>query len=163
MINTKNDPNNILGEKMKILVLIMSLMIFSSCDSPTESKPKGEEKFQLRYVVKNIKSDGEVNAVELETATYFPDGNYTRYLRSNFQKNKFKPEISVFSPESVKIGCRRQFQLYVSKIWRESFPHDEWRVFYFGEDTIKSLDDSVYIITWPTDTTKADSIYYYID
>ena len=109
--------------------------------------------------------DTTINAIELETATYYPETNTTNYYSHNYQKKVFKSEIGISPNDKVYLGCQPQYQLYVYKLWRPNYKYPysvygEWKIFYFGVDTINNNSDSTWIINWPEDTVKAKLIYY---
>lgn len=142
---------------LKILKLLPLIFLFGvGCNE--EDEPKEDITFKLKYLV-NIVEEDSINAVILETVTYYPKKNYSWYMYTNFQKKEFDQGIQYYAKDPVYIGCTRELQLYVARRYNGQSPKGGWRMYLFSRDTIKVDYDSIYVINWPMDSVKAIYIY----
>jgi hypothetical protein len=133
-------------------VYFLLFIFFVACENATELNKK--QGFRLKYRVINH-SDYDVGNIEMESITYFPDKDHSAYKKKHYSHEESQPKniMDLSIDDKIYLGCTRELVVSVSKKWDGI--NEEWKLFFYQVDTVQSIGDSLYVIHWPQDSSKA--------
>jgi hypothetical protein len=136
------------------------LVIGCRKESPAPAKPKV---YTMAYRFINLSKTDYIGAVALKSYTYYPDSNKTWYYEHAFPADlksrvQYLDTFTIYAPRKVYLGCLRQMAITIGL---DSGFNNHFRYYYFPQDTIESMQDTIQYFRWPQDT--ANAIEYFKD